>query len=86
MPIVGTCADLDGGDRSLASFAASAHRPRSESWHLVSEIIREAEEISVPEGETLDWPHYVVFNPATGVAVDSHLPPASRAIGRSGAG
>src|SRR5450755_3251893 len=34
VPIVGTCADLDGGDRSLAFFAAAAHPPRSESWHL----------------------------------------------------
>src|SRR5450755_4896741 len=34
VPIVGTCADLDGGGRSLAFFAAAAHPPRRESWHL----------------------------------------------------
>src|SRR5450432_1975059 len=49
VPIVGTCADLDGGDRSLAWFAASAHRPRSESWHLFSE--EEHERLVVQGGE-----------------------------------
>jgi hypothetical protein len=44
-------------------------------WHEIHpvrhcEIILEAHDIFVPEGETLDWPHYRVFNPATGVAVD----------------
>ena len=34
VPIVGTCADPGGGDRSLAFFAAAAQPPRSESWHL----------------------------------------------------
>jgi hypothetical protein len=44
-------------------------------WHEIHpvrhcEIIVEAETIVVPDGETLDWPHYIVVNPATGQLVD----------------
>src|SRR5450432_1452968 len=50
VPIVGTCADLDGGDRSLAFFAAAAHPPRSESWHLSTGRLDVTTTLSVLKG------------------------------------
>lgn len=44
-------------------------------WHEIHpvrhcEIILEAENIAVPEDETLDWVHYVVIDETTGLPVD----------------